>query len=126
MICNFSLSHGCFPDALKKIKSGDCSFFNNYRPISLLPVVFLSKILERIIYNRLNAYLGKFCILYSYQFGFRKAYSTYTALICLVEKLITALKNGEYGIGIFIDFRKVFCLIWSTIKCYYLNYTIIP
>ena len=60
------------------------------------------------MYNHLYAYLVKFCILYSYQFGFRKGYSTYMALICLVEKLITALENGEYAIGIFIDFRKAF------------------
>ena len=30
------------------------------------------------------------------------------AIICLMEKLVIALENGEVGIGIFIDFWKVF------------------
>ena len=30
------------------------------------------------------------------------------AIICLMDKLIKALENGEIGIGIFIDFRKAF------------------
>ena len=104
-LCNLSLSQGCFPEELKiaeiipLFKTGETTYFNNYRPISLLPV--FSKIFERIMYNRLYSYLVKFCILYSHQFGFRKGYSTYMALICLVEKLTNAMEKGEYGIGIF-------------------------
>ena len=30
------------------------------------------------------------------------------AIICLLDKLVSALDNGEIGIGIFIDFRKAF------------------
>ena len=103
--CNLSLSQGCFPEELKiaeilpLFKTGETTYFNNYRPISLLPV--FSKIFERIMCNRLYSYLVKFCILYSHQFGFRKGYSTYMALICLVEKLTNAMEKGEYGIGIF-------------------------
>ena len=36
-------------------KAGDKQLFNNYRPISLLPVV--SKLLERLIYKRLDNHL---------------------------------------------------------------------
>ena len=60
------------------------------------------------MYSRLYDYLVKFGILYSYQFGFQKNKSTYMAIICLMDKLIRALENGEIGIGIFIDFRKAF------------------
>ena len=75
-ICQLSIDQGCFPCELKiaKIvplyKSGEKTSFNNYRPISLLPL--FSKILERIMYNRLYAYLEKYELLYKYQFGFRK------------------------------------------------------
>ena len=111
-ICTLSLSQGYFPDELKiaKIvplyKCKDPCQFNNYRPISLLSI--FSKILEKIMYSRLYDYLVKFGILYSYQFGFQKNKSTYMAIICLMDKLIKALENGEIGIGIFIDFRKAF------------------
>ena len=67
-----------------------------------------SKILERIMYNRLYAYLEKYELLYKYQFGFRKNHSTYMALISILEKLNNAIENGEYAMGIFIDFRKAF------------------
>ena len=51
---------GIFPDRLKlaKIipvfKKGDSKLINNYRPISLLPVI--SKVLEKIIANQLSQY----------------------------------------------------------------------
>ena len=51
----------------------------NYRPISVLPC--FSKILERIMYNRLYEYLTKNNLLYDNQFGFRKGRSTEHALI---------------------------------------------
>ena len=58
---NRSLEKGIFPESLKiaKVtpifKCGDKTDLNNYRPISVLPG--FSKILERIMYNRLYKYL---------------------------------------------------------------------
>ena len=55
-----SLLNGIYPDKFKigKIvpifKSDDKLLINNYRPISVLP--FFSKILERLMYNRLLCY----------------------------------------------------------------------
>ena len=64
-ICQLSLTQVCFPNELKvaKIlyilyKNGKKSQFNNYRPISLLPL--FSKILEILMYNRLYAFLIKY------------------------------------------------------------------
>ena len=111
-VCQLSLSQGCFPYELKisKIiplyKSGDRTLFNKYRPISLLPL--FSKVLERLMHDRLYDCLVKYSILYSFQFGFRKAHSTYMALTCILDKLHNALEKGEYAIGIFIDFRQAF------------------
>ena len=75
-IVNLSLSHGIFPNDMKlaKIvpvfKNGNTKLFNNYRPISILPA--FSKILEKIVCNRLLHFLETKYILYKHQYGFRK------------------------------------------------------
>lgn len=74
-ILNISIINGVFPNELKiarvipLFKSGDAMMFSNYRPVSVLPV--FSKILERIMYNRLITFINAHDILYKYQFGFR-------------------------------------------------------
>ena len=61
-IINLSLTFGIVPDQLKVarvtplFKSGDLTFFSNYRPLSVLPP--FSKILERVIYIRLLDYFN--------------------------------------------------------------------
>ena len=111
-ICNLSLSEGVFPDQLKianvvpLYKAEDWMMFNNYRPVSVLCV--LSKIFEKIMFTRVQVFLNELQILYKYQFGFRKGHSTYMAHIVLMDKLIHAMENGEYVIGIYLDFSKAF------------------
>ena len=115
-ICQLFLDQGYFPHELKcaKIiplyKCKDAALFNNCRPISLLSVFF-----SKIMYDRLYAYLVTFSILYTYQFSFQKYKSTYLAIICLLDKLVSALETGEVGIGIFIDFRKAFDTVDHTV-----------
>ena len=87
-------------------KSGDNTLFNNYRPVSVLPL--FSKVLERIVYNRLIEFFNKHNVIYDYQFGFRKLYSTHMALITLIDKLSGALDDGSKVVGIFLDFSKAF------------------
>ena len=111
-VTNLSLSQGIFPDELKKAKviplykANDPMLFNNYRPISLLPL--FSKVLERIMYNRILKFINKHKLLYRCQFGFRKDHSTYMALIILIDKITSALDNGDFTIAVLIDFRKAF------------------
>ena len=111
-ICNLSITTGVFPRQMKIAnivpiyKSGDNTLFNNYRPVSVLPL--FSKILERIVYNRLIEFFNKHSVLYDYQFGFRKLYSTHMALITLIDKLSNALDEGSKVVGIFLDFSKAF------------------
>ena len=50
-------------------KSGNKALPDNYRPISVLPV--LSKILERVVYEQIADYLENNKMLTSCQFGFR-------------------------------------------------------
>ena len=77
---NLLIVKGIFPDDLKiaKVtpiyKADNSSNISNYRPISVLPC--FSKMLERIMYNRLQKYLKDQNILYNKQFGFRTGHST--------------------------------------------------
>ena len=83
-ICNLSLSQGIFPEQLKianvipLYKSDDSMLFNNYRPVSILCA--LSKIFEKIMYNKVTAFLEIFKILHGNQYGFRKKSSTHFSI----------------------------------------------
>ena len=109
---NLSITQGIFPKQLKLakviplFKSGDPMTFSNYRPVSVLPL--FSKILENLMFTRLLSFINKYRLLYSNQFGFRRGHSPDLALICLVDKISNALENGEYVLGLFLDFSKAF------------------
>ena len=111
-LCNLSLDQGIFPEELKianvipLYKKEDSMLFSNYRPVSLL--CSLSKIFEKVMCNRLVSFLEKWKILYEYQFGFRKFHSTYLAIMSLVDRILKCLENGDYVIGVFLDFSKAF------------------
>ena len=74
--------------------------------MSVLPA--FSKILERVMYNRLRRFLNVSKILSDNQYGFRKHHSTAYALACLYDKISSAIENKEYTVGIFIDLSKDF------------------
>ena len=111
-IMNMSLLKGVFPSELKiarvipLFKSGESNKFSNYRPVSVLPL--FSKILERLMYSRLLSFINKHNILYAYQFGFRNHHSPNLALIILVDRISKALENGDFVLGLFLDFSKAF------------------
>lgn len=62
-IINLSLFQGLFPTRLKfsivkpLYKKGDKNDMNNYRPITLIPVI--SKIFERVMYDKLHSFIIK-------------------------------------------------------------------
>ena len=112
-IVNLSLSTGIVPAAMKKAKvipifknSGEVTIMKNYRPVSLLPV--LSKVLERIVYNRLFHYLIKKSILHKSQYGFQKDLSTEQAILEMQDRLVDILNNKDCCVGIFMDLSKAF------------------
>ena len=86
------------------IKKGDNALMDNYRPISVLPC--FSKILERIIYNRLSSFFSENNILYKKQFGFQKQHSTDHAIVYLVNKILKSFENNCYTLGAFIDLTR--------------------
>ena len=98
-IFNLSLSAGCCPDLLKLAKvipiykKDDPNKVTNYRPISLLPCI--SKILEKIIYKRLDSFLSLNKILIPAQFGFRKKFSTDFAITKLLDKVVHSLSEKK-------------------------------
>ena len=67
-----------------------------------------SKLLERIIYNQLELFLVKNGILFGYQFGFRKGYSTEQAILEITDTLKTTIDKKEITCGLFLDFSKAF------------------
>ena len=104
-VSNLSFEQGVFPEELKYAlvtriyKANDPMFFNNYRPISLLSVS--SKILERLMYNRLVKFLNKHNFFNKFQFGFRNKHSTFMALIILLENLVKLLMMETVLLGFF-------------------------
>ena len=116
-ICNLSIVNGEFATAMKISKvipvhtSGDANSntLNNCRPISLLPS--LSKVLERIMYDRLYKYLSANNMIIPQQFGFRRNYSTELALLHATELICSFIENKKAALGICIDLSKAFdCL----------------
>ena len=78
----------------------------NYRPISLTCVI--SKVMERIICNKILSHLNTNNILHHAQHGFLKCRSTCTNLLeCLNDWTISVQSKCQVTI-VYIDFRKAF------------------
>ena len=111
-VFDLSLETGIFLDPLEiakvtpVFKTGDLKEISNYRPISVL--LCLSKILERIMHNRLYSYLVNEKILYSKQFGFQKGDSTEHVIAQLADQIHESFENDNYTLGVFIDLSKAF------------------
>ena len=112
IIFNKSFEEGRFPEMLKiaKVipifKGENPTDPNNYRPISLLSI--FDKLLEKVMYNRVNAFLTKHKIFYKYQFGFRKNHATADALSEVIDFIYKSLDEGNFVFGIYIDLKKAF------------------
>lgn len=114
-ICNLSIRSSSFPEKWKEAKvkplhkGGSSNDLNNFRPISILPV--LSKLFEKHAHESLMNFLEKYKLLHNTQSGFRPNHSCETALIHMVEKWLKALDKGDLVGVILVDFRKAFDLV---------------
>ena len=122
---NLSFSTGIVPDLLKVAKvvpiykKGEKHLPGNYRPISLLSI--FDKILEKLMYRRLSNFLQKNKILYEYQFGFRKNYSTSQAVMEVLDNIYQHCDNREVIMGIYLDLQKAFDTVNHSILLQKLN-----
>ena len=112
LLINLTFTKGKFPDILKigknfPIHKKNCKTdVNNYRPISLLSNI--SKIIEKIVHDRLYLYLENNNIFYKYQFGFRANHSTNHALTEITEQIRNACEKGLYTCSVYFDLQKAF------------------
>ena len=109
---NSTLLDGIFPSCLKLgkvtpiFKKDNKKEVANYRPIATQPI--LSKIFEKLTYNRIMSFIDKYCLFYKGQFGFRKGINTSDALTEYLDVINDTLNEGEYIVTVFLDFQKAF------------------
>ena len=78
----------------------------NYRPVSNLS--FLSQVLERIVLSQLNEHLNLNNLLSPLQSAYRPNHSTETALLRIVNDLLTAMDNNKICILTLFDLSAAF------------------
>ena len=118
-IYNHSIETGIVPDILEVsqvspvYKGGDATDPSNYQPIATLSP--FGKVLERLVYNQLYSFIDKRQIMYKYQFGFRKGYSTEQAILEITDNLKLATDKGQITCGLFLDLSKAFDTVYHEI-----------
>ena len=112
-LVNKCFEKGTFPKCLKKAvvipihKCGHAYEAQNYRPISLLPTI--GKILEKLLCDRMTAFLEKYDLFNKNQFGFRQKRGTTDALVNFLEGIREDWENGFKEVkAVFIDLKKAF------------------
>ena len=116
-IINQSIATGIVPKEMKiaKVipiyKSADPSILKNYRPISLLPA--FSKLLEKIMYDKLLNFLTAKNVLYKHQYGFRSKHSTIHPIIHLLNHCASSASkpDPEFTLAVLCDLSKAFDVI---------------
>ena len=111
-IFNMSIDTDQFPSEWKAarviplFKKGQRSMLDNYRPISILPVV--SKVMERILYDQMYEYFNQKNLFSKHQFGFRPYHSTTTTLLDCTNEWYANMDRGLYNLVVFLDLKKAF------------------
>ena len=128
-IINVSLSTGEVPSSYKHVlvtpllkkASLDRNVLKSYRPVSNLP--FLSKILEKVVANRLEAHMKNNSLYDPLQSAYRKYHCTETAMIKVHHDITTELDNGSIAALIMLDLLAAFDMIDHVILLKRLNYS---
>ncbi len=111
-IINTSIVTGIFPTSWKhalvvpSLKTGDVNDPNNFRPISLLPII--SKLLEKVVTNQLMYFLEFSQSLSNTQHGFRPKLSTETALTVITNKIYSNMDSKKITLLTLCDLSKAF------------------
>ena len=111
-LLNESISQQIFPSkwAIGSVtpipKDGNLLDPGNWRPITILPIP--SKIMERAIHFQLLNYFEGNNYLHPRQHGFRKSYSTSTAIHRMLRNVYDAYDLGLSTSCAFVDYKKAF------------------
>ena len=91
-------------------KSGSENDPSNYRGISISSC--LSKLFSRILYNRLDTYIGDKVILVDNQIVFLKSFRPSDHVYTLKSMIDKSFRNKTYLYTCFVDLRKAFDTVW--------------
>ena len=112
-IISVSLKLGHVPKAWKKAKlipiykcKGEKDEATNYRGISILPT--FSKLIERIVANRVYKHFSDNNLFYINQYGFRRGMGCQDLLIKFMDRVSKAKAENKHFLSIYIDFAKAF------------------
>lgn len=111
-ISNMCFQQGTFPDKLKYTiikpihKKGARDNFCNYRPIALISNI--SKIIEKMVLNRMINFVLKYNILHNNQNGYMKKRSTTRATYQLLEDILTGINNTDITVCALMDLTRAF------------------
>lgn len=125
-IINCCIEQNYFPQMWKLAigiplpKNSNPSSFSDLRIISILPAI--SKIFEKILYNQIYHYFILNNLLPDSQCGFRKGFSTATALATVTDDLIRAQDRGLVSVLVLLDYSKAFDTINHSLICSKLKY----
>ena len=87
-------------------KAGNSTDVGNLRPVSILPLP--SKLIEKIVHNRIYTYCNDNNLLDDKQGGFRPKHSTISTTTFFINELYSAMNSNEITIAVYIDALKAF------------------
>ena len=113
-LINLSLAEGIFPSAFKRahvaplLKKPSLSKedMKNYRPVSNLS--FISKLLEKVVANRIHAHMEETNTTNPFQSAYRKSHSTETALLRIHNDVLMAMDKGKVTALTLLDLSAAF------------------
>jgi ribonuclease HI len=110
----------CFPNSWKvaritiipkQNKPSYCSP-DSFRPVSILPI--FSKLLERVILNRLKWFATEEQWFSQFQHGFREGRSTESAAHQLIERIENGFSRKAFTACVFLDIKAAFDSAWHS------------
>lgn len=111
-LINLCIREVTFPDCLKRalvvpvFKKGSPDKAENYRPISLLPI--LSKVFEKCMSKQIVHFFEENKLFNESQFGFRKNKNTVLGITNLMSGIMDAFDGQCYNTVLFCDLSKAF------------------